>query len=245
MNNNTVFLAKIAFVDKMLDEFEDELGDLPKAIKIKEAAISDKQTKITESETYLHEIKVFVSAAKTTLIALKEKEDKLSQQQFLVRNNKEFDAISNEIKALKSEHEKLAAKMRTEGQKEVNLISILEDQKKDLSVSCDELKDLQVQFDDLLQEHNAEIKDFNETRKKLKEKIDEEVFNRYAAIRKRIPDAAVDVRRDSCMGCYRQIPQQVIVDMRTQLERIFQCEHCGRLLLPDWVQFEEENLLEE
>jgi len=123
--------------------------------------------------------------------------------------------------------------MRTEGQKENNLTTILVDQKEELEVAINELKELQQQFDEHIKEHNDEAKYFNSTRKQLRTNINDEVFNRYAAIRKRIPDAAVNVRKDSCMGCYRQIPKQVIVDMRNQLERIFQCEHCGRLLLPD------------
>jgi len=89
MDNNTVLLAKIAFVDRMLDDFEDELGDLPKAIKKQEATISDKKTKITETESIINDIRTFVSTAKSTLVALKEREDNLAQQQFLVRNNKE------------------------------------------------------------------------------------------------------------------------------------------------------------
>jgi hypothetical protein len=123
--------------------------------------------------------------------------------------------------------------MRTEGQKENNLAAILIDQKQELQVATDELKELHLQFDELLKEHNDEVKDLNSTRKELKKIIDDEIFNRYAAIRKRNSDAAVNVRKDSCMGCYRQIPKQIIVDMRNQIERIFQCEHCGRLLIPD------------
>ena len=233
MEQNILTLAKITFLDKMLDDFEDELGDLPKSIKIKEASISDKKFKISETEDILNDIKVFVSSAKTTLVALKEKEDKLIRQQFLVRNNKEFDAISNEVKALKIEHEKLAIKMRTEGQKENNLIAILEEQKKELETLVEELTILNVQFNSLIEEHSSDIKKYTDTRKILRDRIQDELYSRYATIRKQIPDAAVYVRKSSCMGCYRQIPKQIIVEMRNQTERIFQCEHCGRLLIPD------------
>ncbi|MDR0927691.1 MAG: C4-type zinc ribbon domain-containing protein [Ignavibacteria bacterium] len=243
MEKDISILAKIAYVDKILDEFEDELGDLPKAINSQEVVVSEKKDRITETEGILNDIKVFVSTAKSTLVALKEKEDKLSQQQFLVRNNKEFDAISTEIKSLKSEHEKLSVKMRTEGIKEGNLLSILDDQKKELEDAIERLAEVHRQYDELTEEQSEDVQNYNKIRKQLRTKINDTLYDRYAVIRARIPDAAVQVKRGSCQGCYRQIPSQLIVDMRNQLDRIFQCENCGRILIPDWVEFDEDDLL--
>jgi predicted nucleic acid-binding Zn-ribbon protein len=242
MEKDISILAKIAFVDKMLDDFEDELGDLPKSVKTKESNISDIKAKITETEQIINDVRVFVATAKSTLIALKEKEDKLAQQQFLVRNNKEFDAISSEIKTLKDEHEKLAVKMRTEGMKETNLNTILDSQKKELEMAIAELTELNRQFDEMTNEHSDEVQVYNRARKNLRATVSDSLYDRYAQIRTRINDAAVPVKRDSCMGCYRQIPQQIIVEMRNQLDRIFQCENCGRLLIPEWVEVDEEEL---
>ena len=244
MKKDIVILSKIALVDKILDDFEDEFGDIPKQIKNKEADISIKKTQISETESIINDLKVFVSTSKTTLIVLKEKEDKLVQQQFLVRNNKEFEAINNEIKTLRSDHEKLSVKMRTEGQKEVNLYVVLEGQKAELNILVDELAELNKQLDALFKEHSEEVKEYNDIRKKLRKEISDDIFDRYAAIRKRISDAAVYVKKDSCNGCYRQIPQQVMVDMRNQHNRLFQCGNCGRLLLPDWSEVNEEEFLD-
>jgi len=242
MERDISILAKIAFIDKMLDDFEDELGDLPKLIKTKESSISNIKENIAETEQIIKDVRVFVATAKSTLIALKEKEDKLSQQQFMVRNNKEFDAISAEIKTLKEEHEKLAVKMRTEGLKENNLTAILESQKNDLKNTIAELKELNRQFDEMSNEHSDEVQVYNRIRKKMRASVSDSLYDRYAQIRTRINDAAVPVKRDSCMGCYRQIPPQIIVEMRNQLDRIFQCENCGRILIPDWVIVDEEEL---
>jgi len=242
MEKDISILAKIAFIDKVLDDFEDELGDLPKSIKTKEANVSDIKAKIAETEQITNDVRVFVATAKSTLIALKEKEDKLSQQQFLVKNNKQFDAISAEIKTLKDEHEKLAVKMRTEGMKEANLIVICQAQKKELEKSIAELAELNQQFDAMSAEHSDEVQVYNRARKNLRVLISDSLYDRYAAIRKRNNDAAVPVQRFACMGCFRQIPQQIIVEMRNQLDRIFQCENCGRLLIPEWVVVDEDEI---
>lgn len=243
MEKNITILAKIAYIDKALDDFEEELGDLPKLIKEKEAVVSETKNKIAETEQIIKDLRLFVSTAKTTLVTLKEKEDKLTQQQFLVRNNKEFDAITSEIKVLKEEHEKLSIKMRTEGIKETNLLEILEVQKKDLETAVEELNEVNRQFDALTTEQSEEVQVFNRIRKKLRASIDENLYDRYATIRRRIADAGVTVSKSSCMGCYRSIPTQIIVEMRNQPDRIFQCENCGRLLIPEWVEINEDELL--
>ena len=243
MEKDIAILAKIAFIDKTLDDFEDELGDLPKSVKAKEASVSDIKAKIAETERIINDVRVFVATSKSTLVALKEKEDKLSQQQFLVRNNKEFDAVSAEIKSLKTEHEKLSVKMRTEGMKESNLLLILEGQKQDLNKAIEELGELNRQFDEMSAEQSDEIQIYNRARKSLRLLVSDSLYDKYVTIRKRNHDAAVTVRRDSCMGCYRSIPQQIIVEMRNQVDRIFQCENCGRILIPEWVEFTDEEIV--
>jgi predicted nucleic acid-binding Zn-ribbon protein len=243
MENYISVLAKIAFIDRILDDFEEELGDLPKSIKQKEAEISNAKQLVAETEQILNELRLFVATAKTTLVTLKEKEDKLSQQQFSVRNNKEFDAITNEIKALKDEHEKLSVKMRTEGIKETNLLEILEKQKKDVEIKIEELAELNHQLDDLTAEQTEEVQIYNKVRKKLRASVDDNLYDKYAVIRRRLHDAAVTVSKNSCMGCYRAIPQQIIVEMRNQPERIFQCESCGRILIPEWVEIDENEIV--
>ena len=245
MEKDIILLSKIAFLDKILDEFEDEFGDIPKLIKNKEADISYKKTQILETENIIKDIKVFVTTSKNILASLKDKEDKLSQQQFLVRNNKEFDAISAEIRNIKMEHEKLSVKMRNEGLKENNLDLVLNKQKEELNSLIEELEVLNSQLYELSKEHSEEVRKYNETRKKLRSDINDDTFDKYAAIRKKNNDAAVYVKKGMCNGCYRQIPQQIIIDMRNQHNRLFQCENCGRLLLSDWAEVNEDEFLNE
>ena len=244
MEKDIILLSKIAFLDKILDEFEDEFGDIPKLIKNKEADISYKKAQIIETENIIKDVKVFVTTSKNMLTALKEKENKLAQQQFLVRNNKEFDAISAEIKNIKTEHEKLSVKMRNEGLKESNLDVVLTKQKEELSLLIEELNVLNQQLDELSKEHSDEVGKYNVARKKLRSEINDDIFDRYAAIRRKNNDAAVYVKRGSCNGCYRQIPQQIIIDMRNEHNRLFQCENCGRLLISDWAEVNEDEFLD-
>jgi predicted nucleic acid-binding Zn-ribbon protein len=50
--------------------------------------------------------------------------------------------------------------------------------------------------------------------------------------------AVVSIQRDSCSGCFNQIPPQRQLDIR-QRKRIIVCEHCGRILVDEGFALEE------
>ncbi len=235
-------IAKIALVDKLLFEYQEDMGDLPKLINQKETTIHDAKNKVKETEKILEEIQEFIKISKETLTNLKEKEDKLTQQQFLVRNNKEFDAISTQISSLKSSHSTLSVKLRSEGLKEENLMKLLEDQKQNVLDIEEELVILNEQYKEIIKSQGAEFERYTKIRNILKEQIPENLYATYARIQQHIVDAAVGINKESCMGCYRTIPKQILVEMRNQSERIFVCENCGRILIPDWVEINEEEI---
>src|SRR6056300_1254802 len=105
-------LALLAIIDRNLDELDEEFGDLPKKVEeLTEIAEKNEKT-VDETEGILKELKEFCNVSKSTLEDLKVKEEKLSEQQFQVRNNKELDAITSEIKHVKEETKMLTEKLR-------------------------------------------------------------------------------------------------------------------------------------
>src|SRR6202012_1249517 len=51
--------------------------------------------------------------------------------------------------------------------------------------------------------------------------------------------AVVTIQRDSCSGCFNQIPPQRQSDIR-QRKKIIVCEHCGRILVDEQMALEVE-----
>jgi predicted nucleic acid-binding Zn-ribbon protein len=49
----------------------------------------------------------------------------------------------------------------------------------------------------------------------------------------------VTIQRDSCSGCFNQIPPQRQSDIR-QRKKIIVCEHCGRILVDEQMALEAE-----
>jgi predicted nucleic acid-binding Zn-ribbon protein len=44
----------------------------------------------------------------------------------------------------------------------------------------------------------------------------------------------VAVKRGACGGCFKRVPPQKILELR-QNSYVYQCEHCGRILVSDQI----------
>jgi predicted nucleic acid-binding Zn-ribbon protein len=239
METQIFYIAQLAMIDDRLDELMEDYGDLPEQIKKKEVKLHEKKIIAEETELILNEIKSFISKAKVTLVELKTKEEKLAQQQFQVRNNKEFDAITNEINHLKTEHEKLSDKMRTEGIKQENLNRIYEDQVKQRKDAQTELDDKYDEVQKLAGDQNDELATLKSTRVEILGILTPKILRDYERVRTIHRDSAVRIRRNSCSGCFSAIPAQIIVENRNSLNDPFFCESCGRILIPEDLYVED------
>lgn len=235
-------LAYLALIDRNLDELEEEFGDLPQKVSEQELKNEKLESTVKETAQILEEVKEFCTISKGTLEDLKVKEEKLSQQQFQVRNNKEFDAITSEIKHVKEESKMLTEKLRQETIKLQNLERILVEQKTDLETAIKELNESKTELTDVQEEQDEEKAEFVERRKKIESKIDKESLAKYKRVREYHSDAAVKVKKNSCSGCFSSIPPQLIVEMRSNEDILYTCENCARILIPEEIEVTESDV---
>ncbi len=242
MKSQIRLIAGVAFIDRSLDELREEFGDLPEQIGSKEKSLAQSQKMKNETSSLLSELKSFIKSANKTLTELKDNEEKLAKKQFQVKNNKEFDAITTEIKHIKTEYEELSLKLRKEAVKEENLVSILADQTKKVKQIKAELKLLTAEYNELKEAQGDEEVGLKEKRDKIITQVKGDFRAEYDRIRQSHSDAAVQIFHGSCKG-YR-VPHQLLVEIRNNLEQIYVEEHSGRIMIPEEVHIDEENILE-
>jgi predicted nucleic acid-binding Zn-ribbon protein len=233
MNSQIYKLALLSKIDLELDERKEEFGDLPEKLKSIENKFTEAKKRLEESEQILSDNKKFAANAKIRLKALKEKEEKLSKQQFLVRNNKEFDAITKEIENIRDEYGKLSTELRTTGVKEENLLAKIDEQKQEVKSIGSDLEEAKEEFDSISNDQDEDVKRLVKKRKDTIKKISKEFIKEYNRIRDHTNDAAVRIKRNSCSGCFSSIPPQKIVEIRNDLDMIYTCENCGRIIYPE------------
>jgi predicted nucleic acid-binding Zn-ribbon protein len=235
-------IALLAAIDEQIDELNEEFGDLPQQADHMKVKAEDTKKQLDETQQIIKDIEEFVSKARTTLVELKQREDKLKQQQFNVQNNKEFDSITNEIAYIKREHSKLSEQMRKEALKLENLKAIEEKQAEDMQATDKEYKDKIMEIKNISEEQQAEIISLKEKKEKVLTTIDERHLHTYNRARTMFSDAAVAITRTSCSGCFNMLPAQQMVDVRNNPDLVYTCENCGRILLPEDCKISDEDI---
>lgn len=244
MEEQLQLLAQLAAVDAELDELHDELGDLPAEVKKIEKVVRAKQDAVDATKAAIAELNLLRSTAHVTMQESHDKEQKLAQQQFQVKNNREFDAITKEIDHLKQERADLDERLRTAGVTEENLTTTLQQQQTELDEVHSKLVDKEKALEVLSGDQNEDLKKYIALRLKIIAKLDDALEAEYERIRTFHSEAAVALRKNSCSGCYSAIPSQRIMEMKYQRDKLYTCENCGRILFTEDVAVDIEQLLE-
>jgi len=245
MSEQMMLLGKLAVIDSRLDELHDELGDLPAEVKNLENIVADKKQIVAGTQVKLDEIRHLRGNANVAKQEIADRETRLTEQQFQVKNNREFDAITKEIENSKVERAELDDRLRTAEVTQENLTSMLEQQNADLEEAVERLNDKEKELEEMTGEHNDELKKYIAMRLAVIAKLDDTLEAEYERIRTFHREAAVAVRRDSCSGCYSAIPSQRVMEQKYNPEKLYTCENCGRILLTESLADQVEELVEE
>jgi hypothetical protein len=151
-----------------------------------------------------------------------------------IKNDKQFKAITKEIsnaeKAVKLlEMESTALSEKTAGKREE--ISALE-------AKCTEKSDTAGALTEQLKAKNdewsKEIEIKSAEREALVSTIPSNILKKYDTIRARCAGIGiVTVEKETCQGCFIQIPPQFYIQLRRGTEEIINCPHCYRFLYFD------------
>lgn len=245
MNDQIKLLFRLSLIDQHLDELREELGDLPVQVKQLEDVLEQKLNALSETVEKIKEIEHLNGTGHVTILELNDKETKLSSQQFKVRNNKEFDAITKQIEFIKNERAELEEKLRTIGVTDENQHATRDAQQAEVNTAQQALNDKRKELEVMQGDTGEELKKFINQRLQTIAAIDDSLEAEYERIRTFHHEAIVSIRRDSCSGCFSAIPSQRIMEMKHNHDKMYTCENCGRILVTEDVITEVETAFEE
>jgi predicted nucleic acid-binding Zn-ribbon protein len=190
---------------------ETRVGNFQEEVKGSDTAISGKKNEIIAAQTLIK---------------------KYQEQQDNVRNNREYDSISKEIEFQTLEIELCEKRIREfqaqKAEREEAIaasLSLLEERKADLENKRREL-------DEITADTSKEMEVLEQKAAEVEEKIDARLLQAFRRIRGNARNglAVVTVQRDSCGGCFANIPPQRQLDIRSR-KKVIVCEYCGRILV--------------
>ena len=222
-------LVELQDIDSQLEDLNSLLGDLPKMVDELNEKENSLKDRVEADKVTLKEINLNSSKSEKVNSDIQEKINKLTDQLFLVTNNKQYDALTNEIEHLKEQKK----------ENEELLISNLEEKEtlekniNENEASLEELKtDLDVRrnkLDEALSETADEKAALENSRKKQVTEIDNntmQVYNKVISARSGI--AVVPLSGNSCGGCGAALPLQMVSEIRSG--DLHNCQSCGRFV---------------
>ena len=224
-------LVELQDIDSQLEDLNGLLGDLPKMVEELNEQESRLLSKIEEDKTRLKEINLSLKKSETANSEIQEKINKLTDQLFLVTNNKQYDALTNEIDHLKKQKDENDSYIiLSMDEKEILEKNISENEN-----SLEELKTnlgiRRKKLETALSETSEEKAALEKSREKQISKIDSSTIQIYTkVISARSGVAVVSLSGDACGGCGAALPIQMASEIRAASAHTHRCDNCGRFV---------------
>ena len=236
-------LYELQAIHTKIDKIRQVRGELPMEVADLEDDVAGLETRIQKIKSELDDLEDDIVTRKNLIKDALANTKKYETQLNEVKNNREYDAISKEIEIQGLDIQVSEKKIRefgfeieTKTQVYEKALADLEARKSDLDAKKDELGTITAET----QKEENELTTLADSATKG---IDERLFIAYNRLRQNAKNglAVVTIQRDSCSGCFNQIPPQRQSDIR-QRKKIIVCEHCGRILVDEQMAMEAETV---
>ena len=229
-------LYELQRIDTEIDKIKTLRGELPLEVQDLEDEIAGLETRIENLKVELGELDKTASTRKMDIKKAEEAIKKYSEQLDNVRNNREYDALSKEIEFQKLEIELQEKRIREAQKAKAEKEALMEESKKRYADKVSDLEAKKGELNDIINETHKDEESLQSKSEELAATIDERLLTAYRRIRSNARNglAVVTVDRDACGGCFKKIPPQRQLDIRSR-KKIIVCEYCGRILIDKYI----------
>lgn len=227
-------LYTLQMIDANLNELEESKGDLPGIVRQLRNDVASLEESIQQKRELIDATVADRNKADEDLVEFKEKLQKYKAQQYQVRNNKEYDAITKEIEFA----EESVATLESQFQSFENTMSAakldIEGLTLKLNEKNEELAEKESDLAKVSEATDEEESRFRAAREKVAAQIAADDIAQYDRIRnaRGIVAVAVIWKNKCCSGCRNQIPPQHLIEIRKN-DGLYVCQHCGRMIVSD------------
>jgi uncharacterized protein len=222
-------------VDSHLDELQELKGDLPGEVRSLEEQLATLNAERAAHEQAMKQSFAQRDDADAQIVSMKERLEKYKKQQFAVKTNREYDALTREMDTATetiSKHEKGMEQLETAA-------TVARTKMEEAAAKIEELQAQLTEKRAALAEVSKATEDeelqYTHEREKIVARITKADLIAYERIRKaKKGTAVVPVKRQACGGCHNRVPPQKLLELRKN-DRIYTCERCGRIIVSDEI----------
>ena len=234
-------LYELQTIHTKIDKIRQVRGELPMEVADLEDDVAGLETRIQKIKGELDDLEDDIVTRKNLIKEAQSNIKKYETQLNEVKNNREYDAISKEIEIQGLDIQVSEKKIREFGFEIVTKTQVYEKALSDLEARKSDLDAKKAELGTITAETQKDENELTTLAEKAKAGIEERLLFAYNRLRGNAKNglAVVTIQRDSCSGCFNQIPPQRQSDIR-QRKKIIVCEHCGRILVDEQMALEAE-----
>ncbi|MDN3550740.1 zinc ribbon domain-containing protein [Mucilaginibacter aquaedulcis] len=234
-------LYELQTIHTKIDRIRQVRGELPMEVADLEDDVAGLETRIQKIKAELDDVEDEIVTRKNLIKEAQANIKKYEGQLNEVKNNREYDAISKEVEIQGLDIQVSEKKIREYGFEITSKTQIYEKALADLEARKSDLDAKKDELGTITAETEKEENELTSQAEKATGNIEERLLTAYNRLRQNAKNglAVVTIQRDSCSGCFNQIPPQRQSDIR-QRKKIIVCEHCGRILVDEQMALEAE-----
>ena len=223
-------------IDSKIDEIEVLKGELPMEVSDLEDEITGLETRLKNLNDTVKDIEKEGQKYTTRITEGEALIKKYTKQLDDVKNNREFDALNKELEMQKLEIQLAEKKAKENADKVAAKTTVTKEVKDKLKAKKANLDLKKEELKSIIAKTEKEEKALRKAAAAAETLVDERLLKAYHRIRNNYRNglALVAIERDSCGGCFNQIPPQIQLEV-TQRKKIIACEHCGRILVDNEI----------
>jgi len=226
MNQELENLIQLQSIDTKILDIQALAGDLPDRVKRNEDEIEKINSELSGINEKLETIEKDNRKLKSETEDGQVNLNKFKDQLFLVKSNKEYDALNNEIDHLKQLLSESEGKYISFEEEKERLLEIKKENESRISELNDTLEKEKLKLNKALDESKIEFEELSSSREGVIKKINSSYLDQYNTL-KDVKGIGVAALNGNCCGsCYSMLPPQMVVEIKSN-NIIHSCPSCS------------------
>jgi predicted nucleic acid-binding Zn-ribbon protein len=232
-------LYELQNIHTKVDKIRQVRGELPMEVADLEDEVAGLETRIQKIKAELDDTEDAIVNRKNMIKEAQALIKKYEKQLEDVKNNREYDALTKEVEIQNLDIQVSEKKIKEHGFEVASKTEIYDQALANIEARKGDLEIKKGELATITSETEKEEQTLVKKAEKAQTLIEERLLTAYNRLRSNAVNglAVVTIDRDSCSGCFNQIPPQRQLDIR-QRKKVIVCEHCGRILVDEALTLE-------
>ena len=230
MRDQLELLWEIQKIDLDLRQIREEQDRFPREMRKLDEKQSIEKERLQKEKEKIESLEKERRQKESHLTAEIDRIKKAEGKMFEVKTNKEYQALLNEMEAIKTANSR----------EEEAILQILEEidelrkgfskKEKELAVAQEKIEAERKTIRERMTQNDALLKKEMERREALSKQLESRLYGLYKTLmEKRQGIGVVTVRHETCQGCFVHIPPQMFIEVQKNKDLI-RCPNCNRIL---------------